>query len=73
MSTFSHSLSPVHARRLALVSTVSTPQSVEKRETIPADDGLGCIRGLVVALLFNIFLATVFVCSWEVWHYLHVR
>ena len=73
MSTFSHSLQPVRVRHLSLVqkSTLhNTAALLEEEPFAPADDGLGCMRGLAIAMLCNIVLALVGTACWELWRLL---
>ncbi|HVW78853.1 MAG TPA: hypothetical protein VHB45_14665 [Alloacidobacterium sp.] len=65
MSTFSHSLPSAHGKRLSLVSRTEPPLN-----TIAHDDGLGCMRGLAFAMLFNLVFWGVIFGAWEIWHHL---
>lgn len=68
MSTLSSSLSPVHAKRLVFRTR---PQELQDPIiTAPADDGLGCMRGLAVAMLLNVVFALVIFGGWEFFRHL---
>jgi len=72
MSTFIHSLQLVHNRGLELVQRDTAPKAASAKEfRVPADDGLGCMRGLAVAMLCNIFLVLIIAGGWGLWFLLH--
>lgn len=48
-----------------IVSTAENPESI-----FPKEDGLGCMRGLAVAMLCNIVLGLMIVGAWELWRFL---
>ena len=71
MSTFSHSLQSTHAVHLSLVPKETDASSLKSKESsVPADDGLGCMRGLAVAMLFNAALILMIAGCWELWRLL---
>ena len=63
MSTISHSLRSIQARHLQLV------ERAEPRG-IPEDDGLGCMRGLAVAMICNLIFALMIAAGWGLWRLL---
>ena len=63
MSTYTHSLRPVHDKRLPLA------EHAEPREA-PEDDGLGCMRGLAVAMFCNVILVLMIAAVWGLWRLL---
>ena len=67
MSTFSPTLFSVHAKRIALEST---SEALEAQATAPADDGLGCMRGLAVVMLLNVVFLLTILAGWELWRHL---
>ena len=72
MSTFSHPLEPIRIRHLSLVGkddSITAESSLEEMH-LSADDGLAFMRGLAVAMLFNIILASVIIAGWELWRLL---
>jgi hypothetical protein len=72
MSTLSHTLQPTHAEHLSFAHNdvdISTGALTEEPR-IPTDDGLGCMRGLAIAILFNIILASAVIAGWQLWRIL---
>ncbi len=72
MSTFSHSLQPIRIRHLSLVPKdvrVEAEFSIED-SLAPADDGLGCVRGIAVAMVCNLIFALMVAAGWGLWHFL---
>ena len=72
MSTFSHPLEPIRIRHLSLVGkddSITAEASLEDMH-LSAGHGLGFMRGLAFAMLFNIILASVIVAGWELWRIL---
>lgn len=69
MSTFSHSLDRVRVRKLQLVRTDArvTANSTPEEFIAKPDDGLGAIRGLALAMMFNAAIALPVTGAWELW------
>lgn len=72
MSTFSHPLEPIRIKRLSVVRKDAPVTAEPSREDmhLRSDDGLGCIRGLAVAMLCNVILASIILAGWELWRLL---
>jgi hypothetical protein len=72
MSALSHWLEQAHNSHAASWQ-LDLPLEVAsaKEFRIPADDGLGCMRGLGVAMLCNILLVLVIASGWVLWNSLH--
>lgn len=68
MAAFGHSIPAGNMHRLTVVLKHENP--VELFQT-PADDGLGCIRGIVAVVVVNAAFALVAVGAWELWRLLH--
>lgn len=72
MSTFSHPLEPIRIKRLSVVRkdtpTIAEPSQEDMH--LYGDDGLGCMRGLAVAMLCNVILASIVIVGWELWRLL---
>jgi hypothetical protein len=68
MSTFRNSLPPAGIGQLTLVR--STFPSEVKCVSAPEDDGLGCVRGFMVAMLCNVIVALIIVAVWSLWRFL---
>jgi hypothetical protein len=61
MSTLEHSLGQLDG----------IASAAEKREAPSSvDDGLGCMRGLAIAMLFNAALVLIGCAAWIVWRWL---
>jgi hypothetical protein len=56
--------------RLFLVSDRVDPIPSERSDSYVAGDGLGCMRGLVFAMVFNCVLLLAGFVGWEVWRHL---
>ena len=73
LSTVSHPLEPIRIKHLSVVrkdapvTAEPSPEDIHLR----VDDGLGCMRGLAVAMLCNVILASIIVAGWELWRLLH--
>ena len=69
MSTFSHSLDHVRVRKLQLVrrDAYITADPTPGEFIAKPDDGLGVIRGLALAMLFNAAIALLVTGAWELW------
>ena len=63
MSTFSHSLQVIRVNGRRLVKT-------DEPQAVPEDDGLGCMRGLAVAMLCNVVFVLMVAAGWELWRML---
>jgi hypothetical protein len=70
MSTLSHTFHPATAKRLSLVHTDAFPTEASAERFHPADDGLGCMRGLAVAMLCNVVFVLIIAAGWELWRLL---
>jgi len=68
MSTLSHSLQSIGAKRLTLVEPDSAVYA--EPQCAPEDDGLGCMRGFAVVLACNAVLALLVAGGWELWRLL---
>jgi hypothetical protein len=63
MSTLSHSLQQIRVNRLKLAEA-------DQPQVAPEDDGLGCVRGLAVAMLCNVIFLLMIAAGWELWRVL---
>ncbi len=72
MSTLSHPLEPIRIKRLSVVRKDAAASLEPPLEDIHlrSDDGLGCMRGLAVAMLCNVILASIIIAGWELWRLL---
>ncbi|HLH36755.1 MAG TPA: hypothetical protein VKX41_18930 [Alloacidobacterium sp.] len=75
MSTYTHPLQPMRSRRFEIVqrnrmAEIAEVEASTNAHAIPADDGLGCMRGLMAATLFNILLVLAIAAGWELWRLL---
>ena len=66
MSTQSQSFQPVASLRI--VSRAE--ETFAETKKLPADDGLGCMRGFAFAMLFNLFLVGVIAAAWGLYRLL---
>jgi hypothetical protein len=73
MSTYIHPLQSTRSRRFEIVqrSGIAEAKASTNTRSVPADDGLGCMRGLLAATLFNILLFLTIVAVWGLWRFLH--
>jgi hypothetical protein len=69
MGSFSNSLQPAGLKQLTIVrkDASSQPTDISEHVFSPEDDGLGCVRGFAVAMIFNLALALVIAAGWEAW------
>lgn len=72
MSTYTHPLQPTHINRIPLVQQDDACNSETKQLDFvaPEDNGLGCIRGLVVAMFLYVILALMLAAGSELWRLL---
>jgi hypothetical protein len=61
---------PLEPNRLLIVSSRIDSISPERSESHVDDNGLGCIRGLMFAMVFNGLLILTGVVGWKLLHHL---
>lgn len=71
MSTFSQPLQPIRVKHLSLVQKATPIAAASVEEFLTSEgDGLGCMRGLAIAVFCNVIFACLMVAAWELWHLL---
>jgi hypothetical protein len=70
MSSLSHTLQPTASKHHSIVHVDGPAEIFSEEPQASTDDGLGCMRGFAVAMLFNIILASVAIASWQLWRIL---
>jgi hypothetical protein len=72
MGTFGNSLQSSGLNQITLVRTNPALRTDETAEeaSIVLDDGLGCVRGIAFAMLFNVVFALTIAGAWEAWRLL---
>ena len=70
MSSLSHTLQPTRSNHTSFVHDNERAAEIFSEEPhAPTDDGLGCMRGFAVAMLFNIILTAAVIAGWQLWRF----
>jgi hypothetical protein len=71
MGTVSNPMQPTTIRHLTLVrKDVSRDKRASAEDIDIPDDGLGCFRGLAVAMFCNLIFGLMIFAGWGLWHML---